>query len=117
LAAALPTGIAERERWVARIEALAGDSASVEDRLAAFDDELLSSSEERLSAEQRARIDASRDAVLSRLAQRLPAEEVTVAAGRLRRQELRRELGLPVLSLFSPEAQPPEEERGADDSA
>jgi hypothetical protein len=30
---------------------------------------------------------------------------------------LRRELGLPVLSLFSPEAQPPEEDRSADDSA
>jgi hypothetical protein len=118
LASALPAGIAERERWVARIEALAGDSASVEERLAAFDDELLHLSEERLTAEQRSRIDASRDAVLSRLARRLPTEEITVAAGRLRRQELRRELGLPVLSLFSPEAQPaPEEDAGADDSA
>jgi hypothetical protein len=118
LASALPAEIVERERWAARIEALTGDSASVEERLAAFDEELLSACERRLSAEQRARIDAGRDAVLSRLAPRLPAEEVTVAAGRLWRQELRRELALPVLSLFSPEAQPdPEEEPAGDASA
>ena len=47
LASALPAGIAERERWVARIAALAGDSASVEESLAAFDEELLSACEER----------------------------------------------------------------------
>jgi hypothetical protein len=117
LASALPAGIVERERWAARIEALTGDSASVEERLAAFDEELLSASEGRLSAEQRARIDAGRDAVLSRLAARLPAEEVRVAAGRLWRQELRRELALPVLSLFSPEAQPAAEDDPAGDAS
>jgi hypothetical protein len=113
----LPAEIVERERWAARIEALTGDSASVEERLAAFDEELLSASEGRLSAEQRARIDAGRDAVLSRLAARLPAEEVRVAAGRLWRQELRRELALPVLSLFSPEAQPAAEDERAGDAS
>ena len=42
---------------------------------------------------------------LASLAGRLPAGELASSRERLVRQTLRRKLGLPVLSLFSPEAQ------------
>lgn len=109
LADALPAGVPGRERWSARIANLTGDSATIEERLAELDAKLLAECEAVLSAADRAAVDTARDAVLSRLAGRLPAEEIEVASERLRRQHLRRHLGLPVLSLFSPEAQPPQE--------
>jgi hypothetical protein len=109
LAAALPAALPERDGWAARLSALSGDSASVEERLAALDDELLRACAARLTAPERSRVEAGRDDLLARLTARLPAEEVRVAAEGLWRQQLRRVVGLPVLSLFSPEAEPPEE--------
>ncbi|HSK75349.1 MAG TPA: hypothetical protein VLQ45_02745, partial [Thermoanaerobaculia bacterium] len=44
---------------------------------------------------------------LASLGGRLPAEELERSRERLARQALRRRLGLPVLSLFSPEAETP----------
>jgi len=43
---------------------------------------------------------------LSALSGRLPPEEMELSRERLYRQVLRRRLGLPLLSLFSPEAEP-----------
>ncbi len=106
LATALPAAVPDRDRWTARIRALTGDSASIEERLAELDGELLARCEATLSAADRAAIDDARDGLLTRLAGRLPAEEVEIATVSLWRQQLRRRLGLPVLSLFSPEAQP-----------
>jgi hypothetical protein len=111
LAAALPVAVPDRERWAARIRALTGDSAAIEERLAELDGELLTRCEAALSVSERAAVDGARDGLLSRLAGRLPAEEIEVAVGSLGRQQLRRRLGLPVLSLFSPEAQPTDESR------
>ncbi|MBV8200232.1 MAG: hypothetical protein JOZ15_06380, partial [Acidobacteria bacterium] len=44
---------------------------------------------------------------------RLAAAEIERARARLARQVLRERLGLPMLSLFSPEARPPEPEPAA----
>jgi hypothetical protein len=49
-------------------------------------------------------VEARVEATLASLASRLPADEVEAARSRLARQVLRQSLGLPVLSLFSPEA-------------
>jgi hypothetical protein len=108
LATALPEGLSDRDRWAARIAALTGDSARIEESLVALDEELLRDSETRLSAAERSALESGRDDLLARLGARLPAEEVNVAIDRLWRQQLRRHCGLPVLSLFSPEAAPPE---------
>ena len=108
LAGALPERLAGRERWAARIVGLTGDSAAIEERLAALDGEILAACEAALSSDDRAAIDAGRQRALERLAARLHPDEVAFAAGRLWRQHLRQRCGLPVLSLFSPEAAPAE---------
>lgn len=105
LAAALPAGLPQREALAARVAALDGDPQAVEDRLAALDREMLDAAAEGLGAEVRAEIGAAVEKTLAGLGKRLPAEEVEHSRARLARQVLRRRLGLPVLSLFSPEAE------------
>jgi len=61
-----------------------------------------------LAPEERAALDATLDKALGAVAGRLAAAEIDHARGRLARQVLRERLGLPMLSLFAPEAQPPE---------
>ena len=61
-----------------------------------------------LTGEERAEIDAAVEKTLTLLRGRLPADELAASRDRLFRQALRRRLGLPVLSLFSPEAEPRE---------
>jgi len=102
LAASLPSGLANR------VTALAGDPQAVEDRLAALDCEMLDAAMDGLTGEDRAEIDAAVEKTLTLLRGRLPADELAASRGRLFRQALRRRLGLPVLSLFSPEAEPRE---------
>jgi hypothetical protein len=104
LAAALPAGLPGREALAARISALEGEPPAIEERLAELDREMLDRAEAGLAGELKAEIDAAAAATLAALAGRLPAAEVEQARGRLLRQTLRRKLGLPVLSLFSPEA-------------
>ncbi len=102
LAAALPEDLAGRAELAGRILALAGDSAVVERALAALDTDLLTRAEGALSPALAAEIGAAVEATVATLAARLPAAEIDRARGRLRQQALRRRLGLPILSLFSP---------------
>jgi hypothetical protein len=105
LAAALPAGLPGREDLAARLAALGGDPQEVEDRLSALDREMLDQAGGGLDGEQRREIDAAVEKTLTSLGGRLPEEELEISRERLARQTLRRKLGLPVLSLFSPEAE------------
>ncbi|MEM7480112.1 MAG: hypothetical protein AAF481_02965 [Acidobacteriota bacterium] len=102
LAAALP---AEAEAFGDRIRHLDGPAEAVEDALSRLDNELLSALEVQLTAEQRQDIAERSRASLAVLAERLPADELQVARRRLMARWLRRILSVPVLSLFSPEAE------------
>jgi hypothetical protein len=118
LAAALPPGLPGRDELAAKITALGPpadgtgargtfhDSEVVEDALARLDRDLLERAAAALSAEERAALESHLESTLATLADRLPAEELDAARDRLRRQLLRQHLRLPVLSLFSPEAEP-----------
>ncbi len=106
LAASLPADLPDREALAGRIAALDGDPQEVEERLSALDREMLEAAAAGLDAGIRAEIDSAVERTLSALAGRLPAEELESSRARLARQVLRRRLGLPVLSLFSPEAEP-----------
>src|SRR5262245_1636827 len=106
LAAALPADLPDRETLATRITALDGDPQEVEEHLASLDREMLDAASESLEAEVSAEIDAAVEKTLAALGKRLPADEVEHSRIRLARQILRRRLGLPVLSLFSPEAEP-----------
>lgn len=97
LAAALPAAFA------GRVLALQGDAPSVEAALSALDREMLSVAE--LTPELREEVDAAVEKTLAALKGRLPADELERSRERLTAQVLRQRLGLPVLSLFSPEAQ------------
>ncbi|HSS47986.1 MAG TPA: hypothetical protein VLX28_03470 [Thermoanaerobaculia bacterium] len=105
LAAALPSVLPGREILTARLSRLTGDPQDVEERLAALDREMLEAVVAGLDPEGRAEIDAAVEKTLALLRGRLPAEEIETSRARLFRQTLRRRLGLPVLSLFSPEAE------------
>jgi len=105
LASALPRALAGREALAARLALLGGDPQDVEERLAALDREMLDGVASGLEAEERTEIGAAVEKTLALLSGRLPAEEIEASRDRLFRQTLRRRLGLPVLSLFSPEAE------------
>ncbi|HVG06201.1 MAG TPA: hypothetical protein VNM67_00695 [Thermoanaerobaculia bacterium] len=99
LAAAVPAAFA------ARVAALHGDAPSVEAALSALDREMLAASAESLAADLREEVEAAVEKTLDALKARLPADELERSRERLTYQVLRQRLGLPVLSLFSPEAQ------------
>ena len=107
LAAALPRTLSGRDHLAGRIGALNGDPQSVEERLASLDREMLDAATAALDGESSAEIAAAVEKTLASLGGRLPAEELERSRERLARQALRRRLGLPVLSLFSPEAETP----------
>lgn len=104
LAAALPAGLAGRDGFMARIIALSGEPQDIEEQLAGLDRELLKSAEASLDAQGRAEVEAAVEKTLSGLRGRLPAGELESSRERLTWQVLRQRLALPVLSLFSPEA-------------
>ena len=103
LAASLPAGLASREAYGDRIRALAGDAESIEAALAEIDREVVASARSDLTPEASAAADRDLAAARSALAARLPGGELERSLEQLREQILRRHLGLPVLSLFSPE--------------
>ena len=107
LAAALPRTLPGRDHLAGRIGALDGDPQAVEERLASLDREMLDAATAALDGESSAEIGAAVEKTLASLGGRLPAEELERSRERLARQALRRRLGLPVLSLFSPEAETP----------
>lgn len=110
LAGSLPEGLPQHHEFAARITALTGDTEHVESALAELDHEVLEHAEDGLDAAERAAVEQEVDDTVSSLFGRLFAGDVDKARSRLRRQALRRHLGLPVLSLFSPEAERGEEE-------
>jgi hypothetical protein len=111
LAAALPAG--HRDAFASRIQALEGGPPApqtpqtVEERLATLDLDLLEAALAALDEAARAEVDAAVGKTLAALAPRLPAEELARSRERLARQILRQRLRLPLLSLFSPEAEEP----------
>jgi hypothetical protein len=105
LAAALPAALASRGVWAGRMTGLSGDPQDVEERLAALDREMLDGVAAGLPPEGRTEIEAAVEKTLALLGGRLPADEIETSRERLFRQTLRRRLGLPVLTLFSPEAE------------
>jgi len=105
LAAALPATFSGRESLAQRIETLDGDPQQVEHQLSSIDREMLDAAMDGLDGEARAEIGSAVEKTLAALGGRLPAEELERSRDRLARQALRRRLGLPVLSLFSPEAE------------
>lgn len=102
LAAALPGGWEEVGQKIERLE---GDTEHVEAALGELDHEMLRTAEDGLNEKERAAIEAQVEETIAGLFGKLFAGDVDKARGRLVRQALRRELGLPVLSLFSPEAE------------
>jgi len=107
LAAALPANDDLR----AELSELAGsglEPQAIEERLAGLDRLMLDGALAALAAGERAALDATVERAIGAVAGRLPATEVERARGRLARQVLRERLGLPMLSLFSPEAMPSE---------
>ena len=113
LAAALPD-LPGRESLANRVVSLAGDTERIEAALAALDSEVLNAAESALDPAALQDLTATEANTLARLAGRLPEDEVAAARRRLRSQILRRRLHLPVLSLFSPEAQPPDLEQDSE---
>jgi hypothetical protein len=102
LAAALPSSVPPD--LVQKILTLEGNAPSVEAALSALDQDLLAAASSGLDAELRHDIDAAVEKTLAVLASRIPATELERSRERLTHQVLRQRLGLPVLSLFSPEA-------------
>jgi hypothetical protein len=103
--AALAASLPGREALATQVTHLSGDPQEVEERLAALDRQMLDQAWEGLDGEARSEVEAAVEKTLAALAGQLPLAELASSRERLVRQTLRRKLGLPVLSLFSPEAQ------------
>lgn len=105
LAAALPAGFPGSPALADRLVALTGDPPAMEEELAALDRGMLAAAAAALDPAARAAVDAAVERTLDSLRGRLPAEELERARERLAQQVLRERLALPVLSLFSPDAE------------
>lgn len=105
LAQALPVTLRERG-WEPRLRGLEGSPEEIEERLVELDGELLAEAESELETEQRRALEERLRAAVETLARRLPEQELARSRGALRQQLLREISGLPVLSLFSPAAEP-----------
>jgi hypothetical protein len=103
-----PRGLAGLRAELAALADSGLDAQAIEERLAELDRRTLDGALAALGAEERAALDATLDKAIGAVAGRLAAAEIERARGRLARQVLRERLGLPMLSLFSPEARPPE---------
>ncbi|HYU32120.1 MAG TPA: hypothetical protein VEW48_08145 [Thermoanaerobaculia bacterium] len=105
LAAALPPDLAGRDGLSVRILSLAGDPQEIEAGLAVLDREMLAAAAGSLEGSLRGEVEAAVEKTVSGLRGRLPADELERSRERLTWQVLRQRLALPVLSLFSPEAE------------
>ncbi len=101
LAAAIPEDLPGAGGLRARVSQLDGSAEEVEAALALLDASMVIAAEGSLSVTARSALDARLEANLRALAERMPRAEVDAARRRLFEQALRRELGLPVLSLFA----------------
>lgn len=100
LADRLPEQLPEVAVWRARIVGLRGEAPVVEDQLRILDGALVDAARCLLSAAEQSEIAAEVGRLSAGLRQRLPAAEVGRARERLERQMVRRQLQLPLLSLF-----------------
>jgi hypothetical protein len=98
LAAFVPAKLATK------VLGLQGDAPAVEAALSGLDREMLAAAASALDEGLRQEVDAAVEKTLAALRGRLPIEELERSRERLTHQVLRQRLGLPVLSLFSPEA-------------
>lgn len=98
LAARIPDSEAELR---SEILGLSGGAEEVEQALAALDSRLLDSAAGSLDREARAALERWVERCLAQLGERMVESELEAARGRLFEQALRRELELPVLSLFT----------------
>ena len=105
LAAALPESLPERDRLYQQIRQLEGGVQDVEHELSLLDRRVMEALRSEITPEATAEIESGVEKVLARLETRLPVDERPAVRERLIDQALRRQSGLPVLSLFSPEAQ------------
>ncbi len=105
LAAALPPDLASRGELAERILSLTGDPQEIEASLAVLDREMIAGAATALAEPLRSEVEAAVEKTVSGLRGRLPAEELERSRERLTWQVLRQRLALPVLSLFSPEAE------------
>lgn len=104
LAKALPPDLADREGLSTRMIALAGDPQEIEEGLARLDREMLATVAASLEGAARGEVEAAVEKTMAGLRGRLSPEELERSRERLTWQVLRQRLALPVLSLFSPEA-------------
>ncbi|MGB6642186.1 MAG: hypothetical protein WBG67_15535 [Thermoanaerobaculia bacterium] len=105
LAAALPVSLADRERWYRQILEVEGGIQDVEHELSLLDRQVMEALRSGITPEETAKIERDVEKVLARLETRLPVDERPAVRNRLFDQAIRRQAGLPLLSLFSPEAQ------------
>ncbi len=105
LAAALPPALSGHDGLAARIVSLAGDPQEIEEGLAALDREMLTAAAASLDGLARGEVEAAVETTMAGLRGRLSADELERSRERLTWQVLRQRLALPVLSLFSPEAE------------
>lgn len=114
LAAALPPELSGR--LAAQIVSLQGDPQEIEEALAVLDREMLAAAAGSLEDAARNEVEAAVEKTVAGLRGRLPADELERSRERLTWQVLRQRLALPVLSLFSPEAETsPKDDKGSRD--
>jgi hypothetical protein len=95
-----------RELWRQRIPGLEGSAEAVEKALGELDGQVLVLAQVSLSKVEKESLEEDWAQARTALARRLPAAEVAASAERLRERLLRERLHFPLLSLFSPLAQP-----------
>ncbi|TNF71508.1 MAG: hypothetical protein EP299_11650 [Acidobacteria bacterium] len=105
LATALPDSLPGRDRLHREILELEGGMQDVEHELSVLDRKVMEELRAGITPEGTAEIERHVEAVLVRLESRLPVDERPAVRERLFDQAVRRRARLPVLSLFSPEAQ------------
>jgi hypothetical protein len=105
LAAAIPRDLPGAAAIARRVSELRGDPASIEAALVTLDDALLAAATAALDAAGTAALDRAIDRRLGAMRDRFDSEQLASAAARLRTRELRRRAHLPLLSLFSPDAE------------
>ncbi len=101
LAAAIPDLVPEADSWREEVSGIGGDTEEVEAALAELDARLLRAVSESLDPDQRAAVERRVESGLAALGERIAASELESSRGRLFEQAIRRELRLPVLSLFA----------------
>ncbi len=105
LAAALPGSLPGQAQLRRRIGELKGGVEEVEHQLSLLDRQVMGALRSGITPEASAEIERDVEEALARLETRLPADERPAVRDRLFDQAVRRRAGLPVLSLFSREAQ------------